>query len=203
MRPENESDDQPRSFIERARRAQIVRAAVETIAEVGFAKASFARIAARAGISAGLISYHFAGKDELIGQVAADIKEAMDRAIGERAAGAGSYLAALRAVIGGFVHYCAEHRAEMYALREIAANGGPVEQDDAVGQLAGMLRDGQEHGEFREFSPRLMALTLNAALEAVPRELYSRADTDAAAYADELASTFERAVRREGLRRRG
>src|ERR1700733_12717099 len=67
MRPGNEPDGQKaRSFIEEARRAQIVTAAIEVIAEVGYAKASLAAIAVRAGISKGVISYHFSGKDELM-----------------------------------------------------------------------------------------------------------------------------------------
>src|ERR1700755_870846 len=67
MRPENEPDGQKgRSFIEEARRAQIVAAAVEVIAEVGYAKASLAAIAVRAGISEGVISYPVSGKDELM-----------------------------------------------------------------------------------------------------------------------------------------
>jgi AcrR family transcriptional regulator len=64
VRPENEPRGQ--TFIEQARRAQIVAAAVEVIAEVGYAKASLAAIAVRAGISKGVISYHFSGKDELM-----------------------------------------------------------------------------------------------------------------------------------------
>ncbi|MCT2586468.1 TetR/AcrR family transcriptional regulator [Actinophytocola gossypii] len=207
MRPENQSGEQTRSFIEQARRAQIVRAAVETIAELGFAKSSFVRIAGRAGISPGLISYHFAGKDELIAQVAADIGAAMNEAIEERAAGARSYLDALRAMIRGLVLFCAEHRTEMYALREIAENapasgGAAVDRNVSVDQLAGLLREGQEHGEFRAFDPHLMAVTLNAALEAAPRELYSRPETDAGRYAEELAETFALAVRRTGRGRR-
>ena len=47
--PPDRIDDPPTprrpSFIERARRAQIVHAAIETIAEVGYAHATFARIA--------------------------------------------------------------------------------------------------------------------------------------------------------------
>ena len=84
MRPENEPKGQ--TFIEKARRAQIVAAAVEVIAEVGYAKASLAAIAVRAGISKGVISYHFSGKDELMvtivetiyGDAAAHIVERME-----------------------------------------------------------------------------------------------------------------------------
>jgi hypothetical protein len=89
----------------------------------------------------------------------------------------------------------------MYALREIAANSAKPDLDDSIDELAEMLREGQEAGEFREFDPRLMAVSLNAALEAVPRELYARADTDVTTYADELAEAFVQAVRRKGKRR--
>src|ERR1700691_6788837 len=65
-----------RTFTETARRQQIVAAAIDTIAEVGYAQASLARIAARIGISKGVISYHFAGKDDLIKQVVIDVIEA-------------------------------------------------------------------------------------------------------------------------------
>jgi hypothetical protein len=40
-------------------------AAIDTIAEVGCARASLGRTAERFGVSKGLISYHFAGRDEL------------------------------------------------------------------------------------------------------------------------------------------
>ena len=42
------------SFIEKARRTQIVECAIETIAEVGYAQASLGQIAKRAQISKGL-----------------------------------------------------------------------------------------------------------------------------------------------------
>src|SRR5690348_3623387 len=70
MRSENGTGDQKqRSFIEEARRAQIVASAIEVIAELGFARASLAQIARHAGISKGVISYHFGSKDELMVEV--------------------------------------------------------------------------------------------------------------------------------------
>jgi AcrR family transcriptional regulator len=65
------------TLTEQARRAQIIAAAMETIAELGYAHASFAQIAKRAGLSStGLISYHFASKKELDWAV---VKEIYDR----------------------------------------------------------------------------------------------------------------------------
>lgn len=63
-----------RTFTESGRRAQIVQAAIEVAAEVGYAKASFSRIAKQAGLSStGMISYHFAGKDDLMHEVVAEV----------------------------------------------------------------------------------------------------------------------------------
>src|SRR3984957_5760379 len=67
MRSKHAGDN--RSFVSSARRAQIVEAAIETVAEVGYANASLSRIAVRLGISKGVISYHFAGKDDLIAEI--------------------------------------------------------------------------------------------------------------------------------------
>jgi AcrR family transcriptional regulator len=56
-----------RSAAATARRSQILEATIDVVAEEGFAKASFARICERAGLSSTrLISYHFAGKAELV-----------------------------------------------------------------------------------------------------------------------------------------
>ncbi|MBY8848094.1 TetR/AcrR family transcriptional regulator [Saccharothrix longispora] len=48
------------------RRAQIARAFQRLLAAEGFAAASFARVAAEAGVSVGLIQHYFAGKDVLL-----------------------------------------------------------------------------------------------------------------------------------------
>lgn len=47
-------------------RAQILQAARELFAEQGFDRASMRAIAGRAGVDAGLIYYHFEGKDDLL-----------------------------------------------------------------------------------------------------------------------------------------
>ena len=63
-----------RSVTEAARRRQIVDATISTVAEVGYGRASYAQIARQAGLSStGLISYHFAGKADLIQAVVAQV----------------------------------------------------------------------------------------------------------------------------------
>src|ERR1700761_5363852 len=75
MRSENSpiGQESPRTFTETARRAQIVAAAIDTIAELGYGQASLARIAETAGTSKGVIIYHFGGKDELMRELVAEL----------------------------------------------------------------------------------------------------------------------------------
>jgi AcrR family transcriptional regulator len=209
--PPPEPDGTPpakaRTFIEQARRDQIVRAAIETIADVGYAKASFARIAERAGISPGLISYHFRSKDQLLGQVVADVEASMERAIVDATEGAETYLGALRGMIETQVRYFGAHTSEIVALGEIfgQTRGGAAagsRRQATLDELEGLFREGQQEGEFRAFAPRPMAVVLLAALEAMPSELLSTPEPDVEALADELATLFEEATRRTRPRRR-
>ncbi|MBV9711803.1 MAG: TetR family transcriptional regulator, partial [Ktedonobacteraceae bacterium] len=70
MRIKDKPDGQNQpTFTEAARRTQIIECAIETIATLGYAQASLAQIAKRAGISKGVIVYYFKSREELIKQV--------------------------------------------------------------------------------------------------------------------------------------
>ena len=130
------------SVTSEARRRQILDAAVATIAADGLAKASFSAIAERAGLSSvGLISYHFAGRDELIGQIVADYYASITAHMQDRMAGISSPTAALEAYISGVIDYIGAHPAQMKALTEVflqgAMNHGRVEEDAATGPRRG------------------------------------------------------------------
>lgn len=194
-RPARPARRQGPTFIEVARRAQIVRATIDTVAEVGVDKASFTRVAARAGISAGLISYHFAGRDELLAAVRSELTAVAGAALSGGTDQPQPYADTLAGLIRGYVCHCARYRSELLALAELERSGGqpPAALVDRLGEL---LTAGQRAGEFRAFSPRLMAVSLAGALHAVPAELRARPDTDSGAYAEELATAATRAVLR-------
>ena len=190
----------PRTFTEGARRAQIVQAAIEAIAEAGFRGATFARIARQAGLSStGLISYHFAGRDELIGEVVATVIADIGAFMTHRMAGVSGPSAALRAYIEGNAEFTATHRAEMKALLEIFRSGGlPYDTDTeqaALSPVEEILRAGQRSGEFRDFDPTVMATMIQRAVDGLPFLLAARPDLDVAAYAAEVVTTFELATR--------
>ncbi|MFC6087373.1 TetR/AcrR family transcriptional regulator [Sphaerisporangium aureirubrum] len=187
-----------------ARRAQIVEAAIGTIAEVGYNQASFARIAERAELSSTrLISYHFAGKDELITQVIGEIFRVMGGFMTERVRGERTAPGALRAYITGLVEFIDTHRGMMRALMEIFLNFRGTGSYDAstdlnvLSHVEDILRWGQRAGEFREFDVRVMAVVLQRSLDGLPFLLEAEPGRDLTAYASELVTIFELATRKE------
>ncbi len=183
------------TFTETARRAQIVRAAIETIAEVGYCRASFARIARRAGLSStGLISYHFAAKDELIGQVVTETFSAIGQFMAERMRGPSTAAGALAAYIEGNAAFVAVHRTEMKALLEIFMNGG-IHYDSGT-ELVVLSPIEQILSKFRDFDTRVMAAVIQRAVDGLPFLLEAHPDLDVGTYARELVTTFGLATRR-------
>ncbi|ONI74701.1 TetR family transcriptional regulator [Actinosynnema sp. ALI-1.44] len=191
------------TFTEGARRAQIVKAAIETIAEVGYGGASFARIAKRAGLSSpGLISYHFADKDELIGEVVANVYGTGSEQIRLRADHPMSSAAALLAFVEGSVAFYDSHRVHMRALVQII-HGYPQARERWVdrandAELDGIeqvLTRGQRDGEFRDdFVPRVVAVLIRDQLSGALQRLLTTPDLDVASYTRELVTFCRLAV---------
>ena len=194
-----------RTFIETARRAQIVASAIDTIAEAGSAQASFARIAERVGISRGLISYHFADKDDLINQVVHDVVEQGVAYMRPRIIAESTGPAMLRAYIASNLAFMRENRKGMIAILEItrSADGRRIFQDDphvidAVRALEHLLTGFQTAGQFRpDFDPHLTAIAIRAAIDTAPSRLALDLEFDIDNYASEIATIFDRATRVE------
>jgi TetR/AcrR family fatty acid metabolism transcriptional regulator len=194
-----------RSFIETARRAQLVECAIDAIAELGYSNASMAEIAKRAGVSKGVISYHFAGKRELIEQVVNTVVEKASAVMLPRIYAEHSAAGMLRAYIESNLDFIASNRNHILAMMNIAV-GARVDRkpnvdlelafEPAVMALATMLRSGQESGEFREFSTTVMAVTIRNAIDSLAPLLAANPKLDLKLYAKELATTFDIATRK-------
>ncbi len=195
-----------RTFIENARREQIVAAAIDTIAEFGYAQASLARIAERIGISKGVISYHFAGKNDLIREVAIEIVEAARAYIIPRVLAESTGPAMLGAYIGSNLAFMREHRNAMAAIVDIVRNGDLTtggrkrfdgrDVDVATHLLEELLARLQAEGELRrDFDPGVMASTIRAAIDSVPYRLVRDPDLDLDHFAREIATIFDLATR--------
>lgn len=159
-----------RTFTESARRAQIVTAAIEVIAQVGYAKASFSRIAKQAALSStGMISYHFAGKDDLLTACVAEIEQVTDAFMQSRIAAADGHVAMLRAYVEANIALVGVHPAAVRALIDIVRNV-PAQRTGVNRRLAVFeehFRSGQEAGAFRPFDTRTVTLALTSGLDAV------------------------------------
>lgn len=200
-----EAVQEERTFTVVARRAQIVQAAIDTIADVGYFKASLDRIGARIGISKGLIGYHFAGKDELIKQLVDDVIAEGLAYMHPRILAATTGRGRLRAYIESNLDFIREHRNAMVAIVEIARNDvrdvrrqyyGHAEVDQAVQKLVELLTASQSAGELRaDFDPRAMAVMIRAAIDAVSPRQVADPDFDVDRYAREVAHTFDLATR--------
>jgi TetR/AcrR family fatty acid metabolism transcriptional regulator len=204
MRPTNRSSGlKRRSVIEDVRRAQIIESAVGTVAEHGYVQASLARIAERAGISKSVISYHFDGKDELLDQLVGQIYERITEFVVPHLDRETTVVGRLRARFRSIAAYASGHRAEMVALTEILTNlrdaDGRLRYGDSFNEpyyqrLEETFRGGQESGELCSFDPRVMAVTVQAAIDSMIAYADTHPDHDIETHADELANLFERAI---------
>lgn len=203
MRPENESRSQ-RSFIEEARRRQIIAAAVEVLAEFGFGGASLARIAERAGISKGVISYHFDGKDELMREVVMQLFVAGAEFMGPRLAEQRTATDTLRTFIATNLEFLKTERRFLAAMIEVVLNlrnadGTPVfrpsdGEDAMVAPVAEILREGQRSGEFGDFDPVVMARLIRDSIDGAAGHTARDPAFDVDAHADQLVRIYLAAV---------
>ena len=204
--PVNTAGDIGGTFTSTARRAQFVAAAIDTIAEVGYARATLGRIAERVGVSKGVICYHFAGKDELVQEVIADIAARGGAFVYAQALTLPTAAERLRGWIASILEYTAAHRTETVAFHEIAA--GPRGDAAVSAVMTGLsasvalavqalFADGQASGEFRQdFDPEAAATALLAIIDAVPPRMARDPDFDVARYGREVAGLFDAATRR-------
>jgi AcrR family transcriptional regulator len=188
-----------KTFTGSGRRTQIVTAAIEVIAEVGYANASFSRIAKHAGLSStGMISYHFAGKDDLLAACVAEIEQVTGAFMQPRIDAAEGHVAQLRAYVESNLALVGEHPAEVRALIDMVKNAGS--QSAAVnGRLALFqehFRTGQAAGVFRTFDTRTVAIAFTSGLDAVVATAAAAVPepTELARLGRELAELYVRAT---------
>jgi TetR/AcrR family fatty acid metabolism transcriptional regulator len=207
MRSENVARGQEHSsFIERARRAQIVECAIDAIAELGYANASLAEIARRAGVSKGVISYHFEGRRELVEEVVKAVLEKAAAVMRPRIVAERSVAGMLRAYLTTNLEFLGSHHSHIRALLNIAAGARADDGkamfefalvfEGAVRGLEKLLRRGQERGEFREFSTRVMAVAIRNAIDGLASQLAVDPKLNLESYANELATIFDLATRK-------
>ncbi len=164
------------TFIEEARRKQIVEAAIETIADSGYLNASLAEIAKSADISKGVISYHFESKDELVAATMNTILSDSYRYIKGRVTAAGTQRDKLIAYIEASFEYMQQNRSQFVALVDLWGSFSSFEgkkhyssiaYDPCRRHLTNILEPGQAGGEFRGFPASTLASIIQAAIDGI------------------------------------
>ncbi|RDI50870.1 TetR/AcrR family transcriptional regulator [Nocardia mexicana] len=207
MRPENSPNGQRRSFIEEARRRQIIAAAVEVISEIGYGNASLARIARQAGISKGVISYHFDGKDDLMTQLVIQLYVSAAEQIAPRVGATEGARNQLMAYLSSNLEFIDANRTYVAAMTDVVLNlrddeGRPRfamgEGERAIIQpLIDMLRAGQRTGEFGDFDPVAMAKSIRDSIDGAAGRVIRESNFDMPTYSAHLCRLYDVATRKE------
>lgn len=205
MRTKNSADvREGPTFIEAARRAQIIEAALATIADLGFMNASLAQIAKRAGISKSVIGYYFPTKDDLVRSVVDHFYMTGHTEMMKSLESATTATELLRRYIAANVAYIANNRAATRAIGDIVGNfrtpdGQPVfkieDTEPLIVGTAAMFDWGQKTSEFRAFDTRVMAVTLRGAIDTFGSQLSANPELNVEHYTTELTGFFLRAAR--------
>lgn len=205
MRSNNNTNEQTSAtFIETARRAQIIDCTVESLASLGYNQTNLAQIAKLAGIHKGSILYYFTSKDALLEQVVIHVVTKAAKRLAPQIEAQSTFRQKLNEYIHSAVAYIGDHRNEMIALYEITVNvrlpDGKLRYrrtitDPILKALERILKKGQENGEFRDFDCQVMAVTIRLAIDNLPLLLLADPELDVDLYARELVILFDRATR--------
>jgi AcrR family transcriptional regulator len=191
-----------RSFIEEARRAQIVAATIETLADIGYGKASLAQIAKRASISPSLIPYHFTDKDALMYRTLNDITTFWDTHVQTAVAAGNTAGDQLSRYIQASLAYIGTRPTHFAALIEILFNARTSEgvllyrideEEPGLTLLKTILIRGQQTGEFRTFDAHTVAIAIRGAINEFFGEMH-KPHLDMESYTAEVVDLFIRAT---------
>ena len=196
------------TFTQSARRAQIVAAAIDVIAEIGWAQTSIRKIADRVGVAMSAVLYHFGTKDNLVEAVIEEMYCSALAIVSPALDAEATPTGKLNAYIRSNIAYFDTHRRQLAALAQLGAGYQP--SDGRRFEELGMTPDRQEHlaaldptailvagqqdHEFGDFPVASTATALRGAVNAVVEKILRDPAFDAPAYAEDLVAIFGRAV---------
>lgn len=175
MRSNSRANGRP-SFIEGARRKQIVDTAIRTIASRGYSRTSLAEIAREAGISKGVISYYFDGKGQLTEEILSRLMREPAKFIKERVDACGTAREKLQAYVAANFEFAKSHRNELLALvdlwgqRDSKEGGNRLDleaYEPSRRYLSRILDNGVEAGELAARPSTPIASVIQATIDGV------------------------------------
>ncbi len=183
-------------------------AAIEVIAEIGWAQTSIRKIADRVGVAMSAVLYHFGTKDNLVDAIVEEMYRSALAAVAPVLQADDTAAGKLSAYIRANIAYFDGHRVQLAALAQLGAGYQPSDgrrfdelgmNDELREELTildptAILLAGQRDREFGQFSVGSMAVALRGAVNAVVEKILREPDFDAHAYAEDLVVIFNRAV---------
>lgn len=146
-------------------RAAILDAAVEQLADQGYAGCSVAAVAARAGVATGSVYRHFSGKVELVVELFAEVVNHEVSAVRRAGQQSGSAEQRVNAVLETFAHRALKKPRQAYALLAEPVDA-PVEEQRLVfrrayrDMLARLVSEGVQAGQLPAQDAELTAAAL-------------------------------------------
>ncbi len=203
MHTSDDGEAGPTTFTRLKRRDQFVDCAIDAIVDLGFQGTSVAEVARRAGVSKGVVTYHFSAKDDLIYATVAHIFDSMKAFLEDRLRGT-TPETFVADYITAWVAYFRTHTRYVLAVGEIWSNFrdetghrhfGPQAVEGELAIVQHVLELGQADGSLGTFSARVTTVSIKAALDALVGQLAGDPELDLEAYGAELVTLFERATR--------
>lgn len=172
--------DKP-TFIEESRRQQFLEIGEHLFRELGYEKSSLARIAQEAGVSKGVVLYHFSSKAELGKAVLSKVLRGYSDYLQGRLDTRESAKAKLLQIPIASLEYVAAHREEYAIYVDVIGCFGQLEEKREfvarVSQrtremLVGLIQQGQRDGDVGDVNASALADVLQGALDGL-MELYA------------------------------
>lgn len=195
-----QNNDEQRSFIEEARRAQIIGAAIEVLNEVGYTKASLAKIAEKCGMSTSLTLYHFKDKQSLMEEVMYKLDKSWQDYVMTKLDKATSFQEKLHTYIETNLAFMGTRPQQFGALIELTFNARDIKtglsfrnggKDSLLLYLERLLYEGQQNDESNTFDAHMMALTIRGGIDQYLGYASVSSHYELEAYTEHLLRTFD------------
>lgn len=160
-----------KSLIEDIRKDQIIGSAIESLASVGYFKATLDQIAETADVSRGVVSYYFKSKDQLLSSVMKVLLQRQWNFIMTRVNNVDSPSDKLREYISAsFDHMIADrthYEAQIELLVDVEFKRElPIKlYGICINSIEEILTSGIESGEFRAFNIHNMAVLIQSCID--------------------------------------
>lgn len=162
------------TFIEEARRKQMIEAAIQAIASQGYNNTSLASIASQVDVSKGLIAYHFENKNDLITATINAILEDQRNYIYPRVEKQNTAQEKIRTYIQASFEYIKLFPIKAKAIVDLWGSFISPEEKNNFSMnaynpsrqlLSGILTEGQKTGEFRPLDSLVYAAIIQAVID--------------------------------------